>query len=135
VRAVEVGALDRDRLGGEAGVEQRADPRGRVHGWEAAQQACQHPVGVDAGMPVEAAEEHRVERARRAQVLRAGEDVVGLVRIRPRHMPEGDRGEPLCQVLGEPRPHAALLPRARRTVRPTARPEAADADPLRRRAP
>ena len=91
----------RDGLGGEAGVEQGPDARGGRQGGEAAQQAGQHPVGVHAGMPVEAAEEHRMRLPWQAQVVRPRENVVVLVGEGPRHMAECDAGKAAGGVLGQ----------------------------------
>ena len=60
-------------------------------------QRQQGPPAVDAAVPVETAEEDRVERARRQRVLVADQHMIELVRIFLRHMAERDardaRGE------------------------------------------
>ena len=74
---------------------------GAGKGGEAAIEAGEHPVGVDAGMPVKAAVEDWVQGARALCVGNAGEDVVQLVGVFAGHMAEGDGGETIRQVLGE----------------------------------
>ena len=52
-------------------------------------------------MPIEAAEEHRMQSARRLCVLRPVERMDQVVRIFQRHVPERDRRKPLGQRLGQ----------------------------------
>ena len=65
VRPRQIGELARDVVWRECAVEQRADRVGLGQVGEAAVEPRQQPVAVHAGMPVEAAEEDRMQRARR----------------------------------------------------------------------
>jgi len=60
-----------------------------------AQEAGQQPVTVDAGVPVKAAIEGRVQGLRPPDILRPGHHVIELVGIFLVHMPQGDPGK-LC---------------------------------------
>ena len=90
----EVGALGRDRLGGEVLVERRVDRRALRQRRDEPAQPGERPVHVDARVPVEAAVEHRVELARRTQVFGRAEHVVGLVRKLGPDVPEREPREP-----------------------------------------
>ena len=51
-------------------------------------------MAVDAGVPIVRAEERRVESFGRLEIVRAGEDVVWLVRILLVHSLQSQPGEP-----------------------------------------
>ena len=97
----QIGALGFDLGVGESVIEQRAHVGAFGAVWKAAQAAGQRPVAVYAGMPVEAAEEHWMQRTGAERVGVAGEHVVELVRILPRHVAERDAGEVGGDVGGE----------------------------------
>ena len=61
----------------------------------------QRPPAMHAAMPVEAAEEDRVEHARRQRIAVACQDMVELVRIFLRHMAKRDAGESCGEILVE----------------------------------
>ena len=93
-RLVEVGKLGLDFLAREALVcELRYCVRlGNVG--EEPSQGQQRPPAMDAAMPIETAEENRMEHPRRARVHIALKHVIELVRIFLRHMAERDCGHP-----------------------------------------
>ena len=68
-------------------------------------EGCQHPVGVDAAVPVEAAVEHRVEVPGRSEGGGADVDVGEAVRVLAGDVAEADGGEAVG--LGEGESHAA----------------------------
>ncbi len=63
------------------------------------EQAHEQPMGVHARVPVKAAEECRMERARAGNVFRAGHDVVELVRVFTLGVGERHAGERRCLGL------------------------------------
>ncbi len=64
---------------------------------------------MDAGVPVEAAVEDRVQDAGRQEVVRPRDDVVELVRVFALDMAEGDAGE--GRGLAKTQAHGARLSR------------------------
>ena len=94
----QVGTLAANPLGNQVCVEQGADRGGVRQGREAPVQVRQHPVAVHAGMPVEAAVEHRMQLAWAACVHWAGQHVVQLVGVFSTDMPEGDRRKSVSEV-------------------------------------
>jgi hypothetical protein len=106
----QIGDLGGDLVLGEGVVEQGDDGLGLVHLGAGAQQGGQQPVAVDAGVPVEAAEEDRVQVARRT--------------ARPRRFPSRGpacwdiRGHMAQRDLGEPRGRGFSQAQARWGVRP-----------------
>ncbi len=92
-RLLEIRQLAGDVLWRELRVEQGADARGFRQRRKRAQERAQQPVAVHARMPVEAAVEDRVERARALQVAGPAQHVVELVRVLTRHVSERERGE------------------------------------------
>ena len=57
---------------------------------------------VHGGMPVEAAEEHRMHDARRRETVVASEQVLGVIRVLARDVGERAANE-LCRELGSQR--------------------------------
>jgi hypothetical protein len=78
-RRGEVRGLGGEVGGGQVGVERGADLGGLGQRGVRAQQADQHPVAVDGGVPVVAAVERRVERPRAADVVGAADRVLDVV--------------------------------------------------------
>ena len=81
IGAVEIGELAGDLARRQHLVDQRLDPRAGRQVGEKPGDAQQQPPAVDAAVPVEAAEEDRMKRARPGNVLRPVQDMVELVRI------------------------------------------------------
>ena len=101
-RTSEIGTLGRDLVRHE--LHRRTTRGSRQQRREirkAAQQSRQHPVAMDAGMPVIAAVEDRMQLARRAGILRSGKRVIDIVRIFTPDMAERDVREARSQFGGE----------------------------------
>lgn len=74
-------------------IEQGADRRGVWYGGKASVEMSEHPIGVYARMPVEAAVEDRVQIRRAARAFRTGQDMVQSVGVLARDVSKSDRGE------------------------------------------
>jgi hypothetical protein len=102
-RPVEIGALARDLLARELVVEQGAYVGGATHAGKATQQPRQHPMAMDARMPIKAAIEDRMQVARGMRILRPGQRMIEVVRIFAADMPERQAGEGRGEIAGEGR--------------------------------
>ncbi len=88
-------------------VDEGADSLCLRDAWEQPIEVRQEPVPVDAGVPVEAPVEDRVERARPMEIGVAAEDVVGLVRVLVRHVTKRDARQRAATELGQSKAHGA----------------------------
>ncbi len=111
---IEICAFAADFRGRQLPVEQGPDVGRDRRPGEPAQHARQQPIAMHAGVPIEAAEEHGMQRLGRARVLWPGEHVPGLVRILAGDVAERDPGEPGGEVGGERRQHRGEASRSGR---------------------
>ena len=90
MRPVEIGQLGGDLLRREGRIRQRVDRARLDHVRIHPPQRQQRPPAVDTAVPVEAAEEDRVEIARSARILIARQHMIELVRIFARDVTQRD---------------------------------------------
>ncbi len=100
-RPVQIGQLNAHLLRREAAVGELLDRPRFVRIREQPPQRQQRPPAVHAAVPVEAAEEDRVQHMRRQRILVRPEHMVELVRIFLPHMAERDAGEACRRICIE----------------------------------
>src|SRR6185312_1346219 len=96
-RAVQISEFNPHLLRREAPVRQLLDRPGFRNGREQAAQGQERPPAVHAAVPVEAAEEDRVQDTRRQRVRIGGQHMIELVRIFPGHMTKSDLRQLRCK--------------------------------------
>ncbi len=101
ISAIEIGKLAFDPGRDQHLVEQGFDPRGDLEARKQPPGTQQQPIAVDAAVPVEAAEEDRMQRARPERVLGPLHDMVELVRKFAGDVAERELGEAVGDARGE----------------------------------
>ena len=102
-RPVKIGALGLQLLRGEHVRKKRADLGRGLKLWIETQEPRQKPVGMDAAMPVETAEKHRMQVARQGKIILARQHLVQLVRPFAPDMGKGDARKALGEIGREAR--------------------------------
>jgi hypothetical protein len=93
LRARQVRAFGGDRFGSEMLVEARRDRRALTDTGMQPPDACQQPMHVHAGVPVVAAEERRMQLARRPRIAAISPHVLRMVRVLANDVVERQRGK------------------------------------------